>query len=492
MRKDPRRHAGRVAQTIGCAALLAAVWSASAAGQAPTADATIPQDFVELVGPLQPAVVSIAVELAEPPQERVLPPRPAPDSPLEEFFRRFFDPAEVLPEREAVPAGLASGFIIDPEGYIVTKDHVVRRGLSFTFRFDDGTELDAELIGRDDLTELALLKVDAPGPLPAVTWGDSEATQVGEWAVVISSPFGLGNTVTVGVISAPAREIGAELPVELLPTDAALNVGSSGGPMFNRDGEVISVSVAILSPTGGNIGVGFAVPSSVAQPVIRELRRAGEIRWGWLGVSVQEVTDEIAGHLGLDEAKGVLVAEIEDDSPGGRAGLQIGDVILSFGDRPVEDARDLQLAVAGTEPGTTTTVELWRDDQRWQAEVQVGRRPAAEEARHEARPVEPEVPHPGAGGLTLAPLTPDMRQMLGIDPAVSGVLVAGVDPDRQAGRSGLRRDDVIQQVDGEDVAHPGEVERKLERAVARGDDGVLLLVRRGGSNRFVVLSLERQ
>ena len=369
--------ARRMLLPAGCLVLLLA----GATPLLPTASlARGPDSVADVAEGLQDSVVNISTtQTLKGSKDGASGPGPK-GSPFEEFFDDFFDDED----KEGLPrkvSSLGSGFVIDPSGLIVTNNHVIEGADEIIINFTDGTKLKVtKILGHDPKTDLALLKVEPKKPLHAATFGDSGKMRVGDWVMAIGNPFGLGGSVTVGIISATKRDINAGPYDDFLQTDAAINRGNSGGPLFNMDGQVIGVNTAIISPTGGSIGIGFAVPSNSAVQVVDQLKQYGETRRGWLGVHVQNVTDEIAESLGLQEPKGALVATVSPDSPAAAAGIQPSDVILSFDGQPIENMRSLPRAVAATPIGKSVPVEVLRKGQTVDINVTVGRLPESEEA----------------------------------------------------------------------------------------------------------------
>src|ERR1700758_873182 len=355
---------------------------------------------------------------------------PAPGAPLDEFFRDFFGEkgghgGPNLPSPRV--ASLGSGFVIDPTGLIVTNNHVIANAEQITVTLSDDTVLQAEVIGRDPVSDLALLKVEPKSPLPAATWGDSAKTRVGDWVLAIGNPFGLGGTVTSGIISATARDIHSGPYDDFLQTDASINRGNSGGPMFNLAGEVIGINTSIFSPSGGSIGIGFAIPAASARPLIDQLRTNGKVARGWIGARIQPVTDEIADAVGLDKARGAMIAAVDPSSPAAQAKLQPGDVILSYDGKPIDRSRQLPRLVAGTPPETSVKFTGGRDGKEHESEIKVA---ALNPNRPASPPPEPEKPKPpptiDALGLKLAKPTAELRKQFSLPDATKGAVITEV------------------------------------------------------------------
>lgn len=473
-----------------------------------TADARwLPDSFADLAERVSPAVVNITASQSPEPeqQRRFRSPLPFPEgSPLEEFFRQFeehFGGILPMPERQQmVPPnrprqGVGSGFIIDVEGYVVTNNHVIDQADDIRVRLSDGRDLPAELVGTDPQTDVALLKIDAEGELPYVEWGDSDEVRVGDWVVAVGNPFGLGGSVTAGIVSARGRDIHAGPYDDFIQTDAAINRGNSGGPMFNIEGKVIGINTAIFSPSGGSIGIGFAIPSNLASDIVQQLREDGEVERGWLGVRIQEVTPELAEGLGLEEPRGALVASVQDGSPAESAGLRPGDVIIGFNDQKIERMRDLPRLVAGVRPGSEAKIEFWRDGESQTAEVTIDRQTqevlaAFGSPRSKAQGESDVEPLSERLGARLSPLGEEEREKFGIEEEQAGVVIAELDPDGRAAAQGLQIGDVIEEVDGKSVTAPREVEEQLSAAEEAGRSAVVLLLRRGGEPMFFGLRLE--
>jgi serine protease Do len=419
---------------------------------------------------------------------------PSPGAPLEDFFRDFFGekgghggPAPPIPRI----ASLGSGFIIDPSGLVVTNNHVIANAEQITVTLSDDTTLQAEVIGRDAVTDLALLKVEPKAPLPAAMWGDSNKTKVGDWVLAIGNPFGLGGTVTSGIISATARDIHSSPYDDFLQTDASINRGNSGGPMFNLAGEVIGINTAIFSPSGGSIGIGFAIPSAFARPIIDQLRVLGKVERGWIGARIQPVTDELAEAVGLDKARGAMIAAVDPSSPAAQAKLQPGDVILAYDGKPIDRSRQLPRLVADTSPETTVKLTMWRDSKEQDVELKVA---ALNPNRPAPPPPEPEKPKPppsvDAFGLKLSKITPELRKQFSLPEGAKGLVVTEVPQNSPGAVQGLRPGDLVIAVGREAIGGPEDMQQKVAAAKKVGHKNVLVRVEREGTTRFVALPLE--
>ena len=376
--------------------------------------------FAEVFSQLAARLVGVVVNISTTQATTAAPAKGTPEaqlppgSPLDEFFRDFFGekgaPGGPNPPAPRA-ASLGSGFIIDPSGIVVTNNHVIANAEQITVTFADDTTLQAEVIGRDTVTDLALLKVEPKTPLPAATWGDSTKAKVGDWVLAIGNPFGLGGTVTAGIISATARDIHSGPYDDFLQTDASINRGNSGGPMFNLAGEVIGINTAIFSPSGGSIGIGFAIPSALARPIVEQLKATGKVERGWIGARIQPVTDEIAEAVGLDKGRGAMIAAVDPSSPAAQAKLQPGDVILSYDGKQIDRSRQLPRLVADTPPDTPVKLTMWRDGKEHEVDLKI----AALSLNRPAPPQpEPEKPKPppsvDALGLKLSKLIPRTAQ----------------------------------------------------------------------------------
>jgi serine protease Do len=429
--------------------------------------------FADLVERVRPAVVNIAVtEKAQKAQVENIP----------EPFRHFF---QQMPQR-GPRRGVGSGFIIDPDGWIVTNNHVVDGAEKVIVTLEDGTELPAVVKGRDSKTDVAVIKVEAGRKLPYLEWGDSDQARVGEWVVAVGNPFGLGGTVTAGILSARNRDI-SDGPYDYLQIDAPINPGNSGGPVFDQTGRVIGIDTAIYSPTGGSVGIGFAVPSNLAVKVVAQLKEKGTIDRGWLGIAMQTITPDLARALGREKADGALVASVQPDSPAAKAGLQQGDIVTGAGREPIKTPRDLARIVADARPGTRLDIALVRDGKERTLPVTVGEpqeRTASLDASDEGVDSGPKV------GLALAPLTAQARSEFGLDSSAKGAVVASVEPGSPAAESGLRRGDVIVKVGDRTVDGPRSVAAEL-RAARKDRRAVPVLVLRDGTPYYVALELGR-
>ncbi|MBU0725402.1 MAG: DegQ family serine endoprotease [Alphaproteobacteria bacterium] len=453
-----------------------------------------PDSFADLAEKLLPSVVNVSTtQNVQPSQEMPEMPQFPPGSPFEEFFKDFFERNQPNQSRRATSLG--SGFVIDGTGLIVTNNHVIADADKVSVRFHDDREFDAEIVGRDPKTDMALLRIK-PGDykLHAVPWGNSDETRVGDWVVAIGNPFGLGGTVTAGIVSARARDINAGPYDDFLQTDASINRGNSGGPMFNMNGEVIGINTAIYSPSGGSIGIGFAVPAALAKPVIEQLKEYGRTRRGWLGVRIQMVTDEIAESLGLDKARGALVASITEKGPADAAGIKAGDIILKFNGTNVPDMRRLPRIVAATKIEESVPVELWRDGKRVTVQAKVGELEEAEQAGllDPTAPADSGKPSQTVDtlGLGLSAVTPELKQKFGLADNARGVLVTEVKPNSPAAEKAIQPGDMIVEVSQEEVKTSAQVLEKVQAAQKAGRKSVLLLVERKGEMRFVALRIE--
>jgi serine protease Do len=446
-----------------------------------------PDSFADLTAKLLPTVVNISTsQTLKAPPDAGLPQLP-PGSPLEDLFKNFLGPKSDQPRHVT---SLGSGFIIDPSGYIVTNNHVIENSEQITVGLQDGTSLPAKLVGRDTKTDLALLKVTPKKPLPATKFGDSDKARIGDWVIAIGDPFGIGSTVTAGIVSARNRNINAGPYDDFIQTDAPINRGNSGGPLFDMDGNVVGINSAIFSPSGGSVGIGFAIPSNLAREVIGQLRQFGQARRGWIGVRIQQVTPEIAEGLGLPSAKGALVADVTKGGPAAQAGLVNGDLITGFDGKPVADDRALPRIVADTPIGKTVAVTVLRRRGTLNLKLTVAR--LAEAAPD--RPVKaPPAPKPKSKvaqlGLSLGVLDQGARSRLKLAPNVQGVLVTAVDGASPAAEKNIRPGDIIVQVQNQPMKTPEDVVKQVDADAKAGRKVELFLVNRGGDLTYVGLRL---
>tara|TARA_R110002110_G_scaffold413629_1_gene641261 strand:- start:2834 stop:4333 length:1500 start_codon:yes stop_codon:yes gene_type:complete len=470
-------------------ALIAALLGTTAA-QARSA----PESFADLAERLLPAVVNISttqtIKRGEGGPD--LPNFP-PGSPFEDFFKDFFD--KNRPEgRPRQTQSLGSGFIVDPDGYVVTNNHVIDGADEIFVLLQDDTRLPAKLLGTDPKTDIALLKVETSQSLPFVKFGDSAQSRVGDWVMAIGNPFGLGGTVTAGIVSARGRDIRSGPYDNYIQTDASINRGNSGGPMFNMDGDVIGINTAIFSPTGGSVGIGFAVPSSTAKPVVEQLREFGRTKRGWLGVRIQVVSPEIAETLGLDSAKGALVSSVIEGGPAEAAKIQAGDVILTFDGKEVGEMRSLPRIVAGTNVGSNVDVDLWRKGRKVSVKVNIEELEEAETAGLMDEPkagMQADDEAIKSLGLTLSTITPPLTDKYELKTDQRGVLVTDVLGDSSAAEKGVRPGDVIVEVGQQEVQSPKDVAARVDQARKDGKKSVLLLVESREGLRFVALRIDQ-
>lgn len=478
----PRTIAARLTLALGLGMALALAQVPEAFARTPT------ESFADLAEQISPSVVNITTSalVAAPTQGSPIVPE---GSPFEDFFRDFQNrngPGNREPRRSEA---LGSGFVVSADGYIVTNNHVIEGADQISIEFFSGQRLDAKLVGTDTKTDIALLKVESPVPLPFVNFGDSDAMRVGDWVVAMGNPLGQGFSVSAGIVSARKRELQGTYD-DFLQTDAAINKGNSGGPLFNMQGEVVGVNTAILSPTGGSIGIGFSMASNVVNKVVDQLQQFGETRRGWLGVRIQDVTPDVAEAIGLAVAKGALITDVPE-GPARDAGMLAGDVVQTFDGKPVDDTRDLVNRVADAPIGEAVEVVVLRDGKQETLKVTLGRR---EDAEATSTPVAaapaPEAAEAVVLGMTLTPLTAELAAELGLDVSASGLAVSTVDEASEAYAKGLRDGDVITEAGQQKVERLQDIEDRVTEAKDAGRKSLLLLVRRAGDPRFVALSLE--
>ena len=434
----------------------------------------VPGSFAELAKKASPSVVNISTV-------KVIKgrgPMPMPfgqGDPFRDFFDRFF--------RDQIPKdyrqqSLGTGFIIDKEGYILTNNHVVEMADEINVKFSDGKEYEAKTIARDPKTDIALIKIESDESLKPLPLGDSEKLEVGDWVVAIGNPFGLGNTVTAGIVSAKYRQIGAGSYDNFIQTDASINPGNSGGPLLDTTGAVVGINTAIFSQTGGNIGIGFAIPVNMAKELLPQLKKGKVVR-GWLGVMIQKITPELKEKLNLKGEKGALVADVTKGGPAEKAGLERGDVIVSFDGKDIKEMRDLPFVVASTPVGKTVNVEVVRKGERKNFDVKIG------ELKDEQAPAVAEEEPPKLG-MSVEELTPELAKNLGLSER-SGIVVVQVEDDSPAAAAGLRPGDVIMEIDQRSVKSLEDFNHKIEKY--KKGDTILLLVKRRGATVFLTLKV---
>ncbi len=451
------------------------------------ASAKGPDTVADTAAVVMDAVVNISTSQNVAAARSVPAPQLPPGSPFEEFFDEFFKKKQQEDgadkdggaSRSRKVSSLGSGFVIDPSGLIVTNNHVIADADEIYANFNDGTKLKAELVGRDAKTDLALLRVKPDKPLTAVKFGNSDQLRVGDWVMAIGNPFGLGGTLTVGVVSARNRNINSGPYDNFIQTDAAINRGNSGGPLFNMNGEVIGINTAIISPSGGSIGIGFAVPSSTAAPILAQLQEFKEVRRGWIGVRIQPVTDEIAESLGLGKARGALVGGVSDGGPAAKAEIKAGDVVVKFDGKDVKEMRDLPRIVADTQVGKEVDVVVIRKGKEESLRITIARMPEDEKQAAAADPkpdAAPKATTQRSLGLELSGITDDLRKRFKLKDSVKGVVIVNVDRNSPAADKGLKPGYVVVEVGQEAVMSPTDVQRRVEALKKDGKKSALLLI----------------
>lgn len=521
-----RNLAGAVA--LSALALTAPVMQGGLASPA-NAEVQMLPSVADLAEKLLPSVVQISVESKPNGTDSVLQDTSPNDSPFKDFFDEFLkrrnqqgqkdqpkdnngdqgnnnqgnnnqgDNGEGNPGGDKTVNSLGSGFVIDSSGLIVTNNHVIDGEVKMQVHLQDGTILKAELVGRDAKTDIAVIRIKSDKPLPAVSFADSDKVRVGEWALAVGSPFGLGGSVSLGIISARKRDINAGPYDDYFQTDAAINKGNSGGPLFNMNGEVVGVNTAIFSPTGGSVGIGFAVPANTVKNVVAQLVKYGETRRGWLGVKIQSVTPDLAETMGLDKAKGALVADVTSGSPSEKAGLKTGDVIIGFDGRSIADSKELPRVVAETDVGKAVDVKILRDGKEQTVNVTLGRLEDGEKQIAAADPKKSAQPDQPAKmtdvlGMSLGSLDDAARAKFKIDDKVKGVVVADVASTGAAVDKGVEAGDVVLEAAGKPVETPADVASAADQAAKDGKSSLLLLMSKAGKvgdTRFIALKLKK-
>ena len=505
MRDDRNQpsHSRRLRRALIAALCFSTALAAPAPAQemaepAPRAPMAGPASVADLADGLLGSVVNISTSQRVD-ADRSLPMPQIPEgSPFQDFFDEFFGeengPTPPVPRSRRVNS-LGSGFVISDDGLIVTNNHVIEQADDIEVNFADGTSLAAEIVGTDPQTDLALLRVEPEEPLTAVEFGDSEEMRIGDWVMAIGNPFGLGGSVSIGIVSARGRDINAGPYDDFIQTDAAINRGNSGGPLFNMRGEVIGINTAIISPTGGSIGIGFSVPSELAVNVIDQLREFGETRRGWLGVRIQPVTDEIAESLDMGRPRGALVAGVINGGPVDDGTIEPGDVILEFAGTPIDDMRDLPRIVAESPVGEVVDVLILRNGEEQTVQVTLGRLEDSQDLAEAGAEGEDDEPQNEATaellGLTLGELDEEQRSAFEIAETVNGVLITEVAADSEASEKELQPGEVIVEVAQEAVSTPADVEARIEALREEGRRNALLMIAQpDGTLRFVTLRMD--
>jgi serine protease Do len=483
-----RPAARRVASRAGMAALVAAVLSAGASiafrpdlvSHASAQIRARPVGFADVVDKVKPAVISVRVNIDAGKRSKETSPFPK-DSPLDRFFRRFGQPDAPgpgpNPRGRNIVTGQGSGFFISADGFAVTNFHVVEKADNVEVTLDDGRVFTAKVIGTDQRSDIALVKVDGAGNLPFVKFADT-SPRIGDWVLAVGNPFGLGGTVTAGIVSARGRDIGAGPYDDFIQIDAAVNRGNSGGPTFDVEGEVIGVNTAIVSPTGGSVGIAFAIPAETVKAVVAQLRDKGKVTRGWIGVQIQEVTPDLVEDLGLQAPRGALVAEPQPGAPAAKAGIESGDVIVSVNGKEAHDSREVARIISGLPPGTSATIGVIRKGQEKSFSIMLGNLPDQREAN-----VNPETPRQKGTSVP--------RLGASVAPAADGVIVTGVDPDGLAAEQGIKSGDVILQAGGKRVGTAVDLRNVVEAAQKAGKHSVLMRVKSADGIKFVAVPVGR-
>lgn len=450
-----------------------------------------PESFADLAEKSLPAVVNVSTTQMVSPDSQI--------QDLDDMFREFLDRQNGDKPKPRKATSLGSGFIIDPTGYIVTNNHVIDGAEEITVITHDNEELKAKLVGRDEKTDLALLKVETKTPLPAVEWGDSDTLRIGDWVLAIGNPFGLGGTVTAGIVSARQRDINAGPYDDFIQTDASINRGNSGGPMFNMDGDVVGINSAIYSPSGGSVGIGFSIPSNLAKGIISQIKEFGHPRRGWLGVRIQTVSSELAEGLRLPQAKGALVSSVSAGGPADKAGIRQGDVILEFNGREVADMKALPRLVADSQFGRSVPVSIWRKGAKTTVSVELGELDEKAEAALQATQPEEEAPQPTAAGAKIEQLGVEVgvindaaRSKFELSQDAEGVVILSVGENGPAAEKDLRAGDIIAEVDQKAVRSPADVRERVKSAQENGYRLVTLLINRQGDFQWVAVKIAKK
>lgn len=446
-----------------------------------------PMSFADVAEKVSPAVVNIQVTSRAKPMMTEMQGLPGN---MREFFERYSGKPGAPGARPQNPGegqktvGAGSGFVVDADGFIVTNEHVIHEADEITVTFKNGKTAKARLIGQDDKTDLALIKIDVDEPIPFVSFGQSDKVRVGDWVLTVGNPFGLGHSVNVGIVSARGRTIGAGPYDDFLQIDAPINRGNSGGPAFDIHGNVVGVNAAIFSPNGGNVGIGFAIPSEIAEHVIAELKSKGAVERGWLGVAIQPLNDDLADGLGLPNTDGVLVSSVNGQGPAKQAGMLAGDVILSVDGEVIEKLKELPRVIADIDPGAASSIAIWRNGEEKSLTVKIGTLPGAEKVASaviDGEPVDAKV------GLALKKMDADIARQLGLPSDSTGVVVMDVRPGSPAAEKGIRPGDVLAKVGGEKIEVPEDLSERMTKARLDGKKSILALIKRGDTQRFIAI-----
>ncbi len=451
--------------------------------------------FADLIEQVSPAVVHVSISGTVKSRQRIPEFNFPPGSPFEDFFEQFRNRQQPNQnESKKRPLGIGSGFIISEDGYVVTNHHVIAKADEIIITLTTGDEYEAELKGSDNKTDLALLKLKNAKDLPFVKFGDDDASRVGDWVVAIGNPFGLGGSASTGIISARGRDIRSGPYDDYIQVDAAINRGNSGGPLFNLQGEVIGINTAIYSPNGGSVGIGFSIPSNLAKNVISQLKESGEVERAWIGVQIQPLDDELAESFGRENDKGALVASVVSGKPADKAGIQAGDIILSFDGQEIEEMRDLPRVVAQSDVGKKSKVVVWRNGAKKTLTIVTDRFPDDDSiaglSSGGSSESDDEAVKENAFGASLASLNSDLRSRFNISEDVDGVLIVDVAVDGLAAKNNLRKGDVLTSVNNKKVSSPKDVIDQLENAQDKGKQNIPVLLQRNNNSQFIPFNLE--
>jgi len=448
---------------------------------------TLPNSFADLVEKLSPAVVNITTTAVVPDREQFNPMVPR-GSPFEDFFRDFMEkqPGDQQPKRQRRGTALGSGFIISSDGLLVTNNHVIENADEIKIEMLNGDTLEAKVLGTDPKTDIALLKVESKSELPFVEFGNSDKSRVGDWVLAIGNPLGQGFSVSAGIISARGRDLQGPYD-DFIQTDAAINRGNSGGPLFNTDGKVIGVNTAILSPNGGSIGIGFSMSSVVVKKVVNQLRDFGETRRGWLGVRIQNLNSEVAEALGLESTDGALVTDVPD-GPAKEAGIKSGDVIIEFDGVAIDDSSSLVKVVGDSDVGKDVSVLIWRDGNKKKVTVKLGRLETVQisDERNQRRTNKVNQ----YAGMSFTDLNDEIRKRFDLSDDTIGVVVIGINGDSPAAARGILAGDIIQKVDQVDIQNSTQILKLIEEAKNKNKSSILFLIKRGSNVRFIAIPVE--